>query len=556
MEREKFEKDFGDAFKGAEQSPSENVWVNIELELERAEGKKMKQRVLFYQMLAAASITFALILTGAGILVLRNSEGLNTSTIASNVPADGRIGSVTDLSNNVTEGTPSQADSSFRPDPSLSQATLESNGISDDPDKASSSEFLARTETNVGERSSHQAPKSHQADRDNAGIHQVNIGRVAGASPSPAEELSRAAGTTRLSESNRVEDSNAGDDALMPEPQPATKKEGSGTRDLPSLEELSADSELLATKDPGVDPNNDIQDSTSGNSSIAANDPVNQNKDKGIEVSSEPDPVALMFARLNDLEKELAEQGAGGKKNKNAGEEKIWTSVGFAAGGYNGQANAPVQANAFALNSAVESQAEASGVAYSVNISMGTRITNRLVLQGGVSYMNNSTSYTSNQVVRSENMDFKPATISDLRAAGSSLFDNNTVIPTAPHSVNNSMEFISIPVQAGYIIIDRKFGLQLNAGVATDFFIQNTIDAQGSGIQSTTQDRGADSPYRSTNFSGLMGTEFTYRLGDRYRVALNPGLRYPFSSIYKKETGIESTPLTFDVGLRFRYIFR
>lgn len=114
---------------------------------------------------------------------------------------------------------------------------------------------------------------------------------------------------------------------------------------------------------------------------------------------------------------------------------------------------------------------------------------------------------------------------------------------------------MSVPLQAGYLVVNKKFGLQVNAGVATDMFLKNTVTPDGAGLSQTTQGRGDDSPYRSFNFSGLMGTEFSYRLGYHYRVSLNPGLRYPFSSVYKSSTGIDSTPLTFDVGLRFKYIF-
>jgi hypothetical protein len=91
--------------------------------------------------------------------------------------------------------------------------------------------------------------------------------------------------------------------------------------------------------------------------------------------------------------------------------------------------------------------------------------------------------------------------------------------------------------------------------VSTDLFLQNTISPDGGGVSRTTQGRGAESPYRSLNFSGLMGTELSYKLGSRYRVSVNPGLRYPFNSVYKSNTGIDATPVTFDVGLRFRYIF-
>jgi hypothetical protein len=95
----------------------------------------------------------------------------------------------------------------------------------------------------------------------------------------------------------------------------------------------------------------------------------------------------------------------------------------------------------------------------------------------------------------------------------------------------------------------------MNAGLSTDLFLQNTITPEGGSLDKTTQGNGDDSPYRTLNFSGLMGTEVSYRFGQRYRLSINPGFRYPLNSVYKSDIGVESTPLTFDVGLRFRYIF-
>ncbi|HZI25036.1 MAG TPA: hypothetical protein VFD46_08165, partial [Chryseolinea sp.] len=74
MERRKFEDSFQDAFKNAEVTPSENVWTNIELDLERADGDKMKRRLFFFKTLAAASIVFAMSIAGVGYYVLQISD--------------------------------------------------------------------------------------------------------------------------------------------------------------------------------------------------------------------------------------------------------------------------------------------------------------------------------------------------------------------------------------------------------------------------------------------------------------------------------------------------
>src|SRR5690606_31683347 len=149
---------------------------------------------------------------------------------------------------------------------------------------------------------------------------------------------------------------------------------------------------------------------------------------------------------------------------------------------------------------------------------------------------------------------FHPATTNELIKSNALDFSNKLVY-TAPYNVSNSMRYISIPMQAGYMLIQKTIGLQLNAGVSTDLFLQNTIEANSDQIDKTTQGSGEDSPYRTVNLSGLFGTEVSYRFNENYRISLNPGIRYPFNTIYKSELGVESTPLTFDIGLRFRYIF-
>jgi Outer membrane protein beta-barrel domain len=208
-----------------------------------------------------------------------------------------------------------------------------------------------------------------------------------------------------------------------------------------------------------------------------------------------------------------------------------------------------------------DKQSKASGIAYSFGVNVGTRLSKRWVLQGGVNYLTQSSDYVATNVVGDNNLQgLRAESINELdkisqlpQTAG---YAADKLAPTVPYSVNNNVRFFSVPVQAGYLLVNKKFSLQLNGGVSTDLFLQNTITPESGSLDKTTQGRGEDSPYRSVNFSGLMGTELSYRFGQRYRIALNPGLRYPLNSLYKSDVGIQSTPLTFDLGLRFRYIFK
>jgi len=510
MEKPTFEESLREAFKGAEASPSENVWNNIELDLMKAESGKMRRRVLFYQLLAAASITFALLTIGVSLYV--NAPN-NNSQIAS-----------VEISNDKATGN----------------ATGENLSGIKSQDRINGSNSTDRLEKNNGEqivsseidRSSNETTLSNKSRRatDLQGVDQTGDQ------------------TERLNESHRNildQGEQVGNQAKAAStrvnPPGLTQPEHTQTE---TATRIAADRGSVASLSP------ELQNLPELHKSRNIQPQFNNKK----PVESTADPGALLLAKLKDLENELAGKSTDSKKKKELS-ENLWTSVGFAAGGFN-TTNPTVRSNSQAIlaySNTVNNQSKASGVSYSFGVSMGTRISERIVLQGGVNYLTQNSSYTSEQVVGSSDFqNFKAASLNDFRDASSGA----RVISTAPYSVNNNVEFFSVPMQARYVIINRKFALQLNAGVSTDFYLKNTIDPEGSGLEKTTQDRGADSPYRSLNFSGLMNTELSYRLSNRYRVSLNPGLRYPINSIYKDEIGIDATPLTFDVGLRFKYIFQ
>jgi hypothetical protein len=203
----------------------------------------------------------------------------------------------------------------------------------------------------------------------------------------------------------------------------------------------------------------------------------------------------------------------------------------------------------------VRKQSSASGTAYSVGLNLGAKLATRWVLQGGVNYLTQSSGYNTNAAVSTDNSQYALASINELDKISNSGRQDTKVIPTAAYRVNSSLSYLSVPLQAGYLVVNRAFGLQFNAGVSTDLFVKNTLTPDGGTLQKSTQTRSDDTPYRPLNFSGLVGTELSYRFGPHYRLALNPGLRYPFSSIYKSDIAVNAMPLTFDVGLKFRYIF-
>jgi hypothetical protein len=531
MERRKFEDSFQDAFKDAEVSPSENVWTNIELDLERADGDKMKRRLFFFKTLAAASVVFAMTIAGIGYYVFQNSDTGNVAQVSSSssgISQDETNGaldaSTKENDTSITRANKANGESKNSSDKSIAHDSNATTGKSSDVDVAGSStskeneNLSSRTRKGTSEgttgtadgNNARQTPRSKNtapliaADQTNRGQNEVTTGEGNGNS----QQLNVTA--SGASSSGATETNNA-----------AAKNEGAeGARKLPTFY-TPAQPELKL--------------------------PV-----------SAADPGMLLLARLAEEEKRYAAED----KKTVAKPENLWTSVGFAAGAFNANdpSVAPVASNTmYSMNSAptASKQSKASGTSYSVGVNVGTQLSRRWVLQGGVSYMTQTSDYTANSVVVVDN-NFDAPKAESINAFAPQLADgtaNTKVAQTFPYNVNNSVRFLSVPVQAGYVFVNKKFGFQLNAGLSTDLFLNNTITPDGGGISATSTGRGDESPYRSLNFSGLMGTELSYRIGYRYRLSVNPGLRYPFNSVFKSQYGVESTPLTFDVGLRFKYIF-
>ncbi len=476
MERGKFEESWKNAFDKADVSPSDKVWTNVELDLEKAKGSHLKGRLIFYQMLAAASVIFSIAIGSFG-LYFQSHKPDSGNTAAQQAPSNNPGPVSSTVKSNTDQHADSISNLSVKPGISILPSGKERNDSYKQNTAIASSTLQQDRKKNFSNTVSVDIPK------DLSGIP-MDFNK---------DEIFK---ETQLYTDNKI---------------------------LPPF----YTARQINLHIPGE--------------------------------NEEIDPVVAMLARLDKRENEVS----GEEKNKDSGtnkNENLWTSIGIAAGSFNTMHSSvsPTSSNAtLALNAPiVDQEAKASGYSYSMGVNVGTKLSERWIFQGGLNYLTHSSDYTAhNAVVSSQNyQSFRPASTNELVKADIVNL-NDEIVNTAPYNINNNLRYLSIPMQAGYLLINKSFGMQLNAGVATDLFLQNSVKADGNDLGKTTQSGGADSPYRSVNLSGLIGTELSYRFSSHYRIALNPGIRYPFNTIYKSDLGVQASPLTFDVGLRFRYIF-
>jgi hypothetical protein len=672
-ERHKIAGAFKQTFGEAGVNPSENVWTNIELDLMKAEGGKMKRRLVFYQLLAAASIVFALSVAGMGYYLLKDQgltgaagqlsyqevpAGANNSTTTTSPPVTGDahqdISQATDIQSQTAQEETSQT-------PLIQGATTQRNGTMTQQAVARQDAQRSRMYTTDGRGTDPSNTGSNRSNQNHASADQQTLAAANNADAGSRDAQQRQARVGVTTQQATIADARvatipgrngvANDTPVTSENEqprlaltqqpwgPAlrrrvgdattTETTAVGEADLPGQSHNGSDKqntssdrvgqgnvwlaqadETAATRHETIAANGSQQTSNSKSKSknssnavttegaitttattsvtgqqteyMLAYSPVpseatpvvtslgtrvQKPASMKVEPASTVDPLMALLARLDEQEKDA---NAKEKKDKHHdeefGSEKLWTSVGFAAGSFNninssvsnsGGSLMMADARSSAVSKVADQQAKASGSSYSVGVSMGTRISSRWVLQGGLNYMTQASDYTASAVGTADYENFSAPSVNSIMSADkqSSELALSGVVPTAPYNVNNSLQFVSVPLQAGYLLVNRKVGVQLNGGLSTDLFIQNTITPEGDNLEKTTEGSGSNSPYRTVNFSGLVGTELTYKFSKHYRLALNPGLRYPLNSIYKSDQPVTAAPMTFDIGLRFRYIF-
>ncbi|MFM7859393.1 MAG: hypothetical protein ACKO96_47585, partial [Flammeovirgaceae bacterium] len=194
---------------------------------------------------------------------------------------------------------------------------------------------------------------------------------------------------------------------------------------------------------------------------------------------------------------------------------------------------------------------EKVGTSFSYGINVGKQIAPRWVVIAGVGYMSQSINVNivnpSNSTVLSANQ-----AQAFIAAVSRSNVNTTSTAATNSYELTSINEFVTIPLQAGYLLVNQKMGVQLNAGIASDLFLRNTWSDPTGKIPLPPEPAGEASTYKTMNWSGLVGTELSYKITSHYRLSVVPGMRYSFGSILKSGS---NTPLIWEVGFRFKYIF-
>lgn len=248
-------------------------------------------------------------------------------------------------------------------------------------------------------------------------------------------------------------------------------------------------------------------------------------------------------------------------------ENEVWADVEAGAGNFNGmnpsdlgEINTLNLATAVGTNSFVNPSTSVNtnietGIATTLGVGFGMKLGQKWTLESGLSY----TSVDSKGNAAISVLDVYSIDVSGIDNPGiDGSQDINVGSRAAPLQVEesfnqnvdlkNNIRFTSIPVKAGYFIVDRKLSLRLNAGFSANYLVSSNLHDLNKGIINNQESE----LYNDWSFDGIGGLEFGYSLSNNFDFTLEPNYRHAITPL----SNTLSSPSRFVIQTGFRYTLK
>ncbi len=592
-EKNSFEEQWRSAFEDAELSPEPLVWANIEMQLADKEADKYKRRLFLFKMRAAAGI--AILLVAVGIWGLNSYFGQQPLVATGGTPMPA---TTTQTSKAASEplGVAST------PDQTITKST-------------EGSDVLAEDTPPIATKVTKPAPKAAHSEKGVSEM-QKTFHRETIATTTMRVDTTNTAHLRQRKKVRPVSADSQSETPVYVAMTPAHTKGGhisqiQETRMNPvtNTSQTEVQNELLAEK---VVPEVKNTDGTNG-ISVVAETSVNTSETPqvvadvptivsgGIEITPLtphsiqtqyhiPAPKDIRWKLYEDFwnRVEATETAQLKKKNKDSQQPRWQVGMGLATGLFNpnfianhSSATLPTTFTGvfFDANQHVKSGFQSTpivktneisrkGVAYATSVQAEYALSKRFSIQGGLQY-----NYNHSQV------EVSPALVniaeSQLSTAFSNVLNNGvllrsvdtfsagpvfngnggyTPIKIDPQVVSNTYQYVRVPMQVLYKLLNRTIRASVGTGVSADIFLKNAIEQAGRQGEHLEITPANNSVYRNIGFSGLLSLKMDYTFAKRYSIFIEPSYRQALTS-FTTSKQLESYPNWWGIGTGFQYRF-
>jgi len=121
----------------------------------------------------------------------------------------------------------------------------------------------------------------------------------------------------------------------------------------------------------------------------------------------------------------------------------------------------------------------------------------------------------------------------------------------AEQGIEQHLDYLELPFNVRYTVIDRTFELQLVGGMSTNFLVNNYVTME---TASGNAEIGYLTNIRSVNYSGNAGIGMIYHLHDKFSLLLEPRFRYFLNSV--NDASLPTTrPYALGIYMGINYTF-
>jgi|GEM_PF-3659056 len=537
MGQSSFEEKWNEAFEGAEMTPSDGVWTGVEANIANREAARYKRKVVYYRWAVAASVLIIASLLGyygfqstentadslSDTDIVENTNNQDSQTPTNDSPSSdaSELAQAQDMDGVNSESQSKITDKSSGTSPINTDAASNTpSGLKEQPDV--STDEIINNKTTLAQ----QGVPQKQVTPNSEGLTTTNQDHQAASS---TQENFADAGTTKLS-----------DDKVSTE---GIRKGHLGTENPGQLAAVD-----------GLEEHSDAHESTTATESFAASHQgiiaINSVNSLGIdeEAALQPplNPDHLYGVALHPTEQPKASTGT-----------QLWAGIDLAPRRFDPNYrldNGLTEDLALSpdnLSSSLTPREETnSGFSWAVSFDMGMKLGDKWELNSGLQYARSTSRSATNTAI-----DQIPVFSSVVRSLD--LIDQESgALRLAPTDLDNDFQFLTIPLEAGYRVLDGKFQVSINAGFAADFFLQNTLSPSDPSLDEVTISPGSNSPYRSVYFNGLLGAQASYEFLPRYSLTLQPQYRVALNRFTKQSNDYRSFPTSLGIGFGVKYNFK
>ncbi|PIB33936.1 hypothetical protein BFP72_00055 [Reichenbachiella sp. 5M10] len=245
----------------------------------------------------------------------------------------------------------------------------------------------------------------------------------------------------------------------------------------------------------------------------------------------------------------------------------LWAGVSMSSGSFDpafkannaGQADY-LQAPSASFAPIANENADQSGLQYdpgfsvSGGLNVGTRIKQRIILSTGLHYNAYTTGKTETYVL-SHGSDYYAVTGDPTdHALASAASSDNIALVSNDVDLSNEYKYMSIPLKAGYVILDKRFNITLNTGLSSNFLLNAELVEHGA-TEPLSNDLNTKDNYESIYFNFISSIEFGYQFFHKYQVTLEPNYNQALTEFTNSNNLNEGKPRNIGVAFGIKYNF-